>query len=294
MPILNQKMVSEVLSLNYPFQWQGLENFRYSKDERGIPCVNMGRKWGLQYNPITIIQFGLYNLQRYAQYQGNNELIAIKQVGRWLEENFKPWHENMGAWIFQYDLYFYGPRAPWISAMAQGQGISFLLRFYSLQPEEALLEICQKAFRAFLHPMEKGGVVSKFPDGAIVFEEFPTEPPPHVLNGHIFALLGIHDFARFFSDNQARRLFEEAIKGLKQNLHRYDTGYWNLYDLHPTRRLASPMYMKVHIQLMEILYEMTGEMEFQEFARRCQMYLKNPICRIRWFFRKIHEKVKFS
>jgi len=178
--------------------------------------------------------------------------------------------------------------------MAQAQGISFLLRAYQKKSDDRYLEMTQQAFRAFLFPVTEGGVRSSFPDNSPAFEEFPTEPPSLVLNGHIFTLLGIYDFAYFYQDNKARQLFEESVLGLKRNLHRYDTGFWNLYDLHPTGRLASPMYVKVHVQLLRILFNITNEQLFNETANRWQRYLTSPICRSKWLIRKMIEKMKFG
>ena len=143
-----------------------------------------------------------------------------------------------------------------------------------------------------MHPVSEGGVTACFPDGSLIFEEFPTNPPSLVLNGYIFALLGIFDYATFWKNSEAKGLFQVAIRGLINNLHRYDTGYWNLYDLHPTRRLASPMYLKVHVQLLRILANLTGEAVFQETAEKWQKYLPSPICRFRWLTGKVLEKIR--
>ncbi len=279
-------------SLSYPFKWDGLEDFNYPGDDRGIPKVNAGGRFGLCYNPITIAQYGLFCLQRYAESNDEEGLEKAKSTANWLVENFREWKNEIGAWVFDYDLEFYGPKAPWISGMAQGQGISLLLRFQQLSSVKDVPEITHRAFKAFLHPVSEGGVVSHFPDGALVFEEFPTEPPSLVLNGHMFALLGIYDYATYWQDKAAKDLFGVAINGLRQNLERYDIGFWNLYDLHPTHRLASPMYVKAHVQLLTILAELSGQLIFRDTATKWQAYLDSPVCRVRWLFGKILEKIR--
>lgn len=282
------------ISLVYPFNWNGVENFDYDLDDRGIPFVDMGKKFGFGYNPITIAQYGLFSLQRYTQSKSEACLQKVQNISCWLADNFCDWRGDMGAWIYDFDLDFYGPKAPWISGMAQGQGISFLLRMFQIQPENRFLEISQRAYRAFLYPVSEGGVVSYFPDGSIIFEEYPTNPPSQVLNGHIFALLGIFDYWEYWKEQSAKELFQTAINGLKKNLQRYDTGYWNLYDLHPTRRLASPMYMKVHVQLLDILAEVTGDLFFEKTAKKWKNHLANPICRFRWLMGKSIEKIRLQ
>lgn len=280
------------LPLSYPFDWSGLETFDYPRDADGVPQIFINRKTGLQYNPITIAQYGLFHLQKYAVNQNETAFAESLKTVNWLTKHFCEWRCGVGAWVYDFDLDFYGPKAPWISGMAQGQGISLLLRIHQLQPNDLYLDISQRAFRAFLHPVAEGGVCAAYPDGATVFEEFTTNPPSLVLNGHIFALIGVYDYAQFFGDTTAKELFEETVSGLKRNLRRYDTGFWNRYDLHPTNRLASPMYVRVHVRLLHILFDLTGDPFFQNYADKWQSYLNDPVCRSRWLLGKTVEKIR--
>lgn len=287
-------MSSERTLPDYPFRWEGLEDFSYPKDERGLPLVDMGEKLGLCYNPITIAQFGLFNLQKYSTTSDKSFFEKSTVCADWLIENIRDWRGDIGAWVYDYSIDFYGPEAPWISGMAQGQALSLLLRCHQLKKNTPVREIIERAFNAFLYPVREGGVVSSFPDSSLIFEEYPTNPPSQVLNGHIFALLGIHDFAEYWDEPKALDLFKVAVDGLCRNLHRYDTGYWNFYDQHPSKRLASAMYIKVHVQLLNILYNVTGEETLHTFADRWQSYLNSPICRTRWFITKIFEKIRLT
>ncbi len=278
---------------DYPFRWQdGIEDFDYVFDEDGIPLVDMGKPDGLCYNPITTSQFGLHNLQMFSETGDAGHRDKARACVTWLFEHFKSWRGEIGGWIYEYDLPFYGPQSPWISGMAQGEAISLFLRFHELEANPATRDVTRGAFEAFLHPVADGGVVSAFPDGGLVFEEYPTRPPSQVLNGHMFAMLGIYDYGLFWQDKAASELFELAVKALLKNLHRYDTGFWNHYDLHPSRRLASAMYIRVHLQLLNIMGTLTSEPLFFEIARKWRGYLRNPICRARWLVTKVMEKVR--
>jgi len=290
------RMSPETRLAPYPFRWQGLEDFDYPKDAAGVPMVDIGRGIGLRHNPVTIAQFGLSRLQAYARRVSAADLNEAAACVRWLLKNCREWKRKYGiwGWIYDYDLPFYGPKAPWISGMAQGQAISLLLRFHQIETLPDIEAVTRQAFCAFLRSVADGGVVARFPDGAPIFEEFPTEEPSRVLNGHIFALLGIHDYANVWHAREALDLFQTAIAGLKENLLRYDTGYWNLYDLHGSRRLASPMYLRVHVQLLDILTDLTGDNFFHETGLRWAAYLLNPLCRARWFVAKIVEKIRLA
>lgn len=284
----------ERLPLVYPFRWEGLEPFAYPRDADGLPLVDLGAKYGRRHNPITVAQYGLFCLQRHVETREAQYLECMFRCVRWLVQNARPWREDVTAWVYDYGLDFYGPQAPWISGMAQGQAISLLLRAHALDADARFLEISRGAFQAFLRPISEGGVVSHFPDGSVVFEEYPTEPPPHVLNGHLFALFGIHDYTQFWNDPVARELLDLALDGLRKNLHRYDTGYWNLYDLHPTRRLASPMYIKVHVQQLRILAAHHGVSDFAHMAGRWNRYLISPRSRLLWLVSKLWEKIRLK
>jgi hypothetical protein len=281
------------IPISYHFDFTGVEDFHeYRFDVNGIPQVYYGRSIGWQYNAITVAQYGLARLTAWESSGQDEELARARGAGRWLVEHCEEHRRQVGAWIYRFDLPFYGPKAPWISAMAQGEAISLLLRLWLLDAQEEYLQVARKAIRAFLLPTEKGGVLSSFPDGRPVFEEFPTVPPPHVLNGHIFALLGVYDFWKVTGEQGAGELFSGAVQGLKENLWRYDLGWWTLYDLHPTRRLASRAYQRIHMRLMHVLYRLTGDDVFAQWEARWRGYLASPVSAARWAAAKVVEKAR--
>ena len=211
------------LSNSYYFDWRGVETFRYIFDNQGLPLVNYGKKIGLKYNPITIAQYGLSRLRYYQKMTSQSDLEIVKACADWLVANLDD-YRNTRAFVYDFELDFYGPKAPWISGMAQGEGISFLLRSFQLLGNEEYLKCAKLAFSPFLTHVKQGGVQDNLSDGTIIFEEYPTDPPSHVLNGHIYALLGVYDYATFFQDDISGNLFLQAWKGLANNLEKWDTG----------------------------------------------------------------------
>jgi heparosan-N-sulfate-glucuronate 5-epimerase len=176
--------------------------------------------------------------------------------------------------------------------MAQGEAISLLLRMSQMGDSKTYEAAAQRAVRAFIHSVSAGGVVQAFPDGAPAFEEYPTSPRSLVLNGFLFALLGLRDYGLYFGDAPSQKLFELCIAGLKKNLLRYDTGFWSLYDLHPTRRLASAKYVRIHVQLLQIFADITGDEFFAQVAKRWSAYLDKSSCRARFAVAKVFEKIR--
>jgi hypothetical protein len=281
------------LDLLYPFDFSPTAEFEiYPRDGRGILQVYYPHLQRRVYNPITLAQYGL---QRLADFARTNEARAREEallMADWLAAHAQPWRNESAAWVFDFDLPFYGPRAPWISALAQGQAISLLLRARQLQPRANYEEICRRAVRPFYHSVEHGGVQRSFPDGALAFEEYPTREPSLVLNGMLFALIGLHDYALACSDAAAQSCFDAGLLSVKKNLFRYDTGYWNLYDLHRSRRLASPMYVDIHVRLLKFFAALTGEAIFAEAARKWRDYLQSKFARARFYFGKAREKMR--
>ena len=274
----------------YYFDWNGLEDFTdYPRDSRGLPMVSYG-KMGLKYNPITIAQFGLDALNRYAVTNQSKDWQRALSCAQWLCENVTDWKTIGKAWVYDFPMSFYRLMPPWISAMAQGEAISLLLRVYSMDKDPGLLAICRSAFDIMQLPLSQGGVLDFISDDCIVFQEYPTNPPAHVLNGHIFALFGIYDFAIVTGDRRAHTLVISAVDALLKNWQRWEQGFWTRYDLFPIPRLASHMYQKVHIRQMRALAQVFEINEFDLVAQRWQRMLYHPINNLRWLVFKIVEK----
>jgi hypothetical protein len=89
----------------------------------------------------------------------------------------------------------------------------------------------RRGFTLFGRAIDAGGVISRDDAGLVCLEEYPSDPPGHVLNGWIFALVGLRKYADTFGDGQAANLAAESLQALTRILPRYDTGFWSRYDL---------------------------------------------------------------
>jgi hypothetical protein len=279
------------ISLSYPFDWTDLEDFKsYTYDQEGLPQVAYGPPVGLRYNPITIAQFGLFHLQRFDQTGlGDHREIALR-CGEWLLQNAARRQGGAAVWIFDFDLPFYGPQAPWISAMAQGEAISLLLRLALLENRNEYEQTACAAIKVMDLAVQENGVVDYLDDGHVLFEEYPTQPPSRVLNGHIFALLGAFDYFLYFGGQRDKERLNAGIQTLLHHWQDWDTGFWTRYDLHPTHRLASRMYQEVHIRQMRMLGRLFNEPLFVQVADRWQKMKRSPWCHARWLAAKVIEK----
>jgi len=250
--------------------------FRGPFDSDGVPMLDYKGNVGVQYNPNAVAQYalGYYDLfldtrdPAYAQ-------IFLKQAD-WFVKDIRVIDGDIGLWEYKFDFeYHEGLKAPWRSALAQGQGISVLVRAYSLTKNEKYLAVAAKAFKSFEHGIdEPGGVTYVDKDGYTWFEELIFDPPTHVLNGFIWALWGVYDYYLATKNEKALRLFREGVRTLEDNIAKYDIGFWSVYHLIPTKlkMIVSTYYQRLHIVQLEAMYCLTGKEVFKDYADKWKEY----------------------
>lgn len=251
-------------------------------DDFGIPLLDYHGRIGKQYNPIAIAQYGLGHYNLFRQGQDGRHREAFLRSADWLREHLE--RNDRGLWVWRHHFdweYWRTLKAPWYSALAQGQGISALIRAHLETGDRDYLEATERAFEVFKYEVQEGGVAHRDRDGYLWLEEYIVDPPSHILNGFIWALWGIYDYLLFTGDCLAEGLFQECLGTLEDRLPWYDAGFWSLYDLSPTwlKTLASPFYHHLHIAQLEILYRLTGRETFLSFSKRWDRYAKSPFRR---------------
>ena len=219
---------------------------------------------------IAYIQYGLGSHERYVAGEGEEWLKAAIGVGDALCEK----QTADGTWQQLFDLpHTYHLKAPWISAMAQGEAASLLTRLHKATGHAKYAETGRKA----LPPMP----MAPLPDGSPFPQEYPTDPPSHVLNGALFAIWGLHD-----GGDETR--FTNAIDALIRNLHRWDTGRWSLYDLypHPIENWSSLAYHELHTAQLRATASLHPHPELTMAADRFESYMESNAHRARAFAHK--------
>ncbi len=264
----------------------------YEFSAEGIPLTNSHRKSDWQYNPITVCQYGLHHFNRHFRIEDEKSKEIFLAQANWLVDHAELGASDSFVWYYRFDLPFYKIKAPWISGMAQGEALSVLLRAHQLTGDEKYLKIAKGAWKIFHLKVEQGGIISNFPDGNPIVEEYPsTEFLTGVLNGFIFAIFGVYDFASYLNDEPPNHFFVQLVDSLKHNLYRYDCGYWSYYDLKPPLRLPSKAYHRLHIRQLSALYKISGDEQFKIFEDQWQNYLYSAKCNLKWMARKIRQKM---
>ncbi|MGH9512085.1 MAG: D-glucuronyl C5-epimerase family protein [Terriglobales bacterium] len=264
------------------------------RNAAGIPMLDYQGKIGLHYNPIAIAQWGLGN---YNLFHERKSLSEEKSESRnhecrqkfvaasdWLCTNLE--QNGSGIWVWNHHFgweYRTTLKAPWYSALAQGQGISLLVRGHAETGDSKYLDAAERAFTSFLRSTTEGGVTFVDQKGNTWFEEYIVSPPTHILNGFIWAAWGVWDYFLATKDSAAAKLYDAAVQTLRANLSRYDLGWWSLYEQSGTAlpMVASSFYHRLHIVQLRVMYRLTGDKLFADYAGRWQEYSASWSKRVR-------------
>ena len=265
-------------------------------DGFGVIMLDYKGSIGRQYNPNAIAQLALGYYDKILSGKDCSEKFLTQSVyflnhGREVEDDILLWEYN-----FPFEMRNY-LHSPWRSALAQGQGISVCLRAYKLSNDERYLEAAKKAFKSFCYLAKEhpGGVLDDW-DGHTWLEEYIVTPPNHILNGFIWALWGVRDYAVFYNHNYAWELWDSCVKALKANLHRYDIGFWTCYDIKSDNQPVMPCsiyYQKLHVIQMKAMFNITGEKIFKEYNQKWSKQLGQPFNRIISQIWKAYFKVRW-
>jgi len=254
-------------------------------DPAGVPMLDYRGAIGLQYNPIAIAQYCLGNHTLWLDDGSSERLSRLEAAARWLVDNLKPNTNGVQVWTHNFDWeYVERLKAPWHSGLAQGQGISALVRAHQTTGNNEYLDAAIKAFGAFEHEIDQGGVIYTDSEQNPWVEEYIVTTPTHILNGFIWGLWGVHDLYLATGDERAKSLWENCLTTLSANLESYDLSWWSVYDHSATGRLpmiASRFYHSLHIVQLRIMAQLTGNTAFADTAKRWDAYTRNPFYRSR-------------
>lgn len=273
----------------YFMTFAGKACYRGPFDADGIPLLDYQGDIGRQYNPIAIAQYGLARFNQWSVTGAEADRAAWTAVANWLTSALKPNTHGVPVWMHEFNWpYRQMLVAPWYSGLAQGCGVSMLVRAAVAGNNPVWADAAHRAFESMLLPVSAGGVLVTDKRGDVWIEEYLVDPPSHILNGFIWALWGVHDYARWSGRAEAHELWTTCVGTLARRLSDFDTGWWSLYEARDGRRemLASRYYHTLHITQLTVMHQLTGNYVFKVTAARFQSYLNRPSNRIRAFAKK--------
>jgi heparosan-N-sulfate-glucuronate 5-epimerase len=245
-------------------------------DAAGIPTKVYGGQ--SRYNPVQISQWGLAQYQTWLETGAPAARATFLAMSDWLVSNQAP----DGRWLYRFA--FGTQPVPWWSGMAEGEGMSLLLRAYQITGRRAYLSAAARALTTMTRTAAAGGVVDAV-DGPLWIEEYMAPYSAHTLNGMLFAIEGVREYALVTGDQTARRIAAEALATVATWLSRFDAGTWSYYNLSPSTshgkavrgELATFHYHLVQLGELRHFYLLTGDPAFLTYIKRWAADAAHPI-----------------
>lgn len=214
------------------------------------------------YFSIGIFQYGLAAYDLYLTTHDEvykNKLIACAD---WAVEN----QQDNGAWL---TFVYKNNNAPY-SSMAQGEGISMLIRATIVTEDTKYINATHRARKFMLKSIDEGGT-TEYKGKNVIFYESTNNPV--ILNGWIFSLWGLFDYYKYVNDDETKIVLCNSLETLKSMLPDFDVKYWSKYDM--GRRICSPFYHKLHIEQLNVMYDLFGDNIYKEYAEKWDGYLRS-------------------
>lgn len=228
--------------------------------EDGVPLFYLDGVHRTHF-PITILNYGLGLFNRL--HDGEDVSEEIQKVLRFILDS----QCDDGAWRADIPAAVMHEMAGGkVSGMTQGLGISFLIRCWRCGMLPSSIDLADRLERA-KDVMLSSSCVSMI-DGSRFIEEFNV-PGASILNGSMFALLGLYDYGVYKEDMS---LFNEYESDLRTLLPRFDYHGWSYYSIQ--RTVCSKFYQQLHVDLLSVLYGITDCDIYNQYAMRWKRGLR--------------------
>jgi heparosan-N-sulfate-glucuronate 5-epimerase len=241
--------------------------------------VRPGRGARPTYDPIAIMQYALGNYGLALEGDAVAQDAFIRCV-RWIQDNAVEEREGRFlVWPFNRPLRMPPVRPPWISGMAQGEGLSVLAREFLRTRSDRTADIARRAANSFLYTVSSGGIITPTGNNRVFIEEYAVLPSTHILNGCLTGLFGLWEHLRVFPDSQLQTIFEAGIDGVENWLPHFDMGFWSRYSLGIRCNIAPLHYHNTHIEQLRYFGRTLGRPAFSDRADRWEAYTRLPLNR---------------
>jgi hypothetical protein len=211
------------------------------------------------YFSIGIFQYGLAAYDLFLT--THNEIYKNKLIAcaNWAVEN----QQEDGGWdTFTFET----PNHPY-SSMAQGEGISMLIRAHIITQDERYISAVHKAKDFMIKSIADGGTTNYQGEDVYLYE---CTHDPLILNGWIFSLWGLFDYSKYIEDSEVQKVFHATLTSLKKKLPEFDIKYWSKYE--DGKRICSPFYHKLHIAQLTVMHDLFGDEIYKEYADKWEKY----------------------
>jgi hypothetical protein len=249
-------------------------------DERGVPFVyypeQNGITAGKQYNATIVTN---YALNYYKLYKSTGDTTARAKFFHcilWLDKNMSR-HGNYALYEFNWRQPWYvSVGVPFTSGMTSGRAMEAFISAYDLNPSAHYISNAKLLLNGFYLPIDSGGFTYKSPTGWWYEELADTaKQSPFILDGHIFAVLGVYKYWQLTKSDSAAFVFRQGISALKEKLPSYNApGYWSYYDKY--KKLSDKKYHRILTGQMKRLWQITNDDFFKTHYQQWNKPLAKP------------------
>jgi len=230
----------------------------------------------LYYHPLLIVRYGIAMVHTYRISQKPPHLERAAVNADWLINNavprngalYFPYRFNWPAFGNRHDLM----RAPWFSAMVQGQALILFTRLYAMTGDAHWQKAADATFASLLRAHSRKrpwavDITTYRHHRYLWLEEYAQDPPSHALNGHMYALFGVWEYAFATRSEAAARVFDGAATTIRHQVQRFRVpGGISYYSLRVHAQY--PSYHCIHVWQLKLLTRMTGDPWFAKEGRR--------------------------
>jgi len=211
-------------------------------------------------NPLLPFYYGLVGInERIVNKQSVEEIIAKVDL---VAQNFE---DGSGRILYPYqeDYDIFELKAPWISGITQALACSFYLRKYHIDSDNQTLKKAKQIFQVLTVDVEKGGLLRSTSAGLEWVEEYPSNPPSYVLNGHIFAIIAAIEMYQLSQESYYAVQAKQWIKSLIYHLPEYQFKGKILHNKYQNK-LSNLEYQGLYVGLFRHLHSLTQHPIFKE------------------------------
>jgi len=254
-------------------------------DQEGLPVVNYGRRMSAKVirgrNPVIMGIIGL-KASRSTRLVGIPEFdntgdhillhVDVEKMARWLMRSSVDRGDYM---VFHYDFpeSTYLLRPPWRSALAEAFSGMFLIIHGKSIGDERFTECGVKHLRSLTVPVSEGGLKS---DDSTIFLEYVgyerNRRFPIVLNGHLYCMITLFNASEMLDIPEFKVAFDQAVSELGGLLPIFDGPFFTYYDDYGNP--ANVFYHRLHIHLLDTLYDLTGKPHLRTMADKWRPLLR--------------------
>lgn len=272
---------------NLPYERQAMdyliEDQLLDLDDPALPVDDSGvavwrdAEGKKQDHPVYLVQYALAALGGFSR-TGDPGYLDRALVNAHQLVSLGERDEHGALWFpyhFPHRYYDVVMPVPWWSSMGQGQSLSLFSRLAAVRPEDGnWRELSDATFRSFdaWRTIGSPWITTMDAHGCLWFEEYAGDVEPLlVVNGHIFAMYGLYDYAMLTGNEHAVDLFDGGATTILNHFGSIrvpgGVSYYCAREGYCQRpEWQNVNYHPIHIQQLRMLALMTGDESFDNAA----------------------------